>query len=467
MEELFEDCHDVEVVYQRCCGLDIHKKMVVACLIILTADGKRRKQIRTFGTTTAALLELLDWLKAAGCTHVGMEATGVYWRPIYNLLEGHFELVVANARHIKAVPGHKTDVKDAQWIASLLQHGLLKASFVPSTEQRELRELTRYRTTLVEERARIVNRLQKTLEDTNLKLGDVVSDITGKSAQAILRGLLAGETDPKVLADLARGRLKAKRAQLEEALVGTIKPHHHFLLTEHLDHIHQLDQSIGRVGTEIEARMGPLLPPEPEEASGKQSEPEQALSEEQTGSEQTASEKQTEPANKEPLSLAQAVVLLCSIPGISQRAAEGILAEIGVNMDRFQSAKHLASWAGMCPGNHESAGKRTSGRTNKGSPWLRKLLVQAALAAGRTKNTYLSAQYGRLAARRGKKRATIAVGHTILVIIFHVLRDQKPYEDLGGNFFDQRERQAVQKRLVQRLEKLGYDVSLEPAAHAA
>jgi len=462
MEELFEDCHDVEVVYQRCCGLDVHKKMIVACLIIVAADGKRRKQIRTFGTTTAALLELLDWLKAAGCTHVGMEATGVYWKPIYNLLEGHFELVVANARHIKAVPGHKTDVKDAQWIASLLQHGLLKASFVPSTEQRELRELTRYRTTLVEERARIVNRLQKTLEDTNLKLGDVVSDITGKSAQAILRGLLAGETDPKVLADLARGRLKAKKA-----LVGTIKPHHQFLLREHLDHIHQLDQSIGRVGAEIEARMGPLLPPEPEEASGKQPEAEQAPSDEQTQAEQTSSEKQTQPANQEPLSLAQAVVLLCSIPGISQRAAEGILAEIGVNMDRFASAKHLASWAGMCPGNHESAGKRTSGRTNKGSPWLRKLLVQVALAAGRTKNTYLSAQYGRLAARRGKKRATIALGHTILVIIFHVLRDQKPYEELGSNFFDQRERLAVEKRLVQRLEKLGYDVSLQPAAHAA
>ena len=461
MEEVFEDCHDVEVVYQRCCGLDVHKKMIVACLIIVAADGKRRKQIRTFGTTTAALLELLDWLKAAGCTHVGMEATGVYWKPIYNLLEGHFELVVANARHIKAVPGHKTDVKDAQWIASLLQHGLLKASFVPSSEQRELRELTRYRTTLVEERARIVNRLQKTLEDTNLKLGDVVSDMTGKSAQAILRGLLAGQTDPAVLADLARGRLKAKRAELEEALVGTIKPHHRFLLTEHLDHIHRLDQSIERVGAEIEARMGPDEPPEPEKDSGKQPQ------DEQPETEPTASDEPSEPATKAPLSLAQAVVLLCSIPGISQRAAEGILAEIGTNMDRFPSAKHLASWAGMCPGNHESAGKRTSGKTNKGSPWLRKLLVQAALAAGRTKKTYLSAQYGRLAARRGKKRASIAVGHTILVIIFHVLRDQKPYEELGSNFFDQRERQAVEKRLVERLEKLGYDVSLQPAAHAA
>ena len=467
MEEIFEDCHDVEVVYQRCCGLDVHKKIIVACLIIVAADGKRRKQIRTFGTTTAALLELLDWLKAAGCTIVGMEATGVYWKPVYNLLEGHFELVVANARHIKAVPGHKTDVKDAQWIASLLQHGLLKASFVPSSEQRELRELTRYRTTLVEERARIVNRLQKTLEDTNLKLGDVVSDMTGKSAQAILRGLLAGETDPAVLADLARGRLKAKRAELEAALVGTIKPHHHFLLTEHLDHLHRLDQSIERVGAEIEARMGPFLPPEPEKDSSKQPQAVQAPSDEQPQAEPTASDEPSEPATKAPLSLAQAVVLLCSIPGISQRAAEGILAEIGTNMDRFASAKHLASWAGMCPGHHESAGKRSSGKTTKGSPWLRKLLVQAALAAGRTKNTYLSAQYGRLAARRGKKRASIAVGHTILVIIFHVLREQKPYQELGGNFFDEQERQAVEKRLVQRLEKLGYDVTLEPVAHAA
>lgn len=456
MEEIFEDCHDVEVVYQRCCGLDLHKKTVVACLIILTADGKRRRQIRTFGTTVAALLELFDWLKAAGCTIVAMEATGVYWKPIYNLLEGHFELIVANARHIKAVPGRKTDVNDAQWIASLLQHGLLKASFVPNQEQRELRELTRYRTTLVEERTRIVNRLQKTLEDTNLKLADVVSDITGKSAQAILRGLLAGETDPAVLADLARGRLKAKRADLEAALVGTIKPHHHFLLTEYLGHLDRLDRSIERVGAEIEARIGPLLPPEPEEDSGKQPE------EEPSQAERTPSS-----APKEPLSLARAVVLLCSIPGISQRAAQGILAEIGLNMDRFQSAKQLASWAGMCPGNQISAGKRTSGKTNKGSPWLRKLLIQVALAASRTKKTYLAAQYHRLAARRGKKRAAVAVGHSILVIIFHVLREQKPYEELGSNFFDERERQVVETRLVHRLEQLGYAVSLQPVAPAA
>ncbi len=474
MEEMFEDCHDVEVVYHRCCGLDIHKKTAVACLIVVRADGKRGKQIRTFGTTTQDLLDLLDWLKAAGCTHVGMEATGVYWKPIYNLLEGHFELIVANARHIKAVPGHKTDVNDAQWIASLLQHGLLKASFVPSIEQRELRDLTRYRTTLVEERARIVNRLQKTLEDTNLKLGNVVSDITGKSAQAILRGLLAGETDPVVLADLARGRLKAKRADLEAALVGTIKPHHRFMLTEYLGHIERLDQSIRRVGAEIEARMAPLLSPEPEQSPSSSGQSEPSPANQPPEVEQKPSDNRfDEPSpvdcqlGQSPLTWAGAVVLLCSIPGISQRAAQGILAEIGTNMDRFKSAKHLASWAGMCPGNHESAGKRTSGKTTKGSPWLRKLLVEAALAAGRTKNTYLSAQYRRLAARRGKKRAAVAVGHTILVIIFHVLREQEPYEELGGNFFDKRERQTVQKRLVQRLEKLGYGVTLEPVAHAA
>ena len=458
----------MELLYQRCCGLDIHKKMLVACLIIVTADGKRHKEIRSFRTVTQDLLQLLDWLKAAGCTHVAMEATGVYWRPIYNILEGYFELLVVNAQHIKAVPGHKTDVHDAEWIADLLQHGLLKSSFIPSTEQRELRDLTRYRTTLVEERTRAVNRLQKTLEDTNLKLGDVVTDILGKSGRAILDALLAGEQDPSVLADLARGRLKAKRAQLEEALVGTLKPHHRFMLIEHLGHVDLLDKAIARVGAEIEARMGPDEPSEPEPSpSADQSEPEQSPADRQPEPEPSPSDCQPEPPLQQPLTWAQAVVLLCSIPGISQRAAEGILAEIGLQMSRFKSAKHLASWAGMCPGNYESAGKRMSGKTNKGSPWLRKLLVQAAHAAGRTKNTYLSAHYGRLAARRGKKKATIAVGHSLLVIIFHVLQEQKPYQELGDNFFDEQQRQHLEKRLVQRLEKLGYQVSLEPVAYAA
>jgi len=438
----------MERVYQRCCGIDIHKKILVACLIIVTADGQRHKELRTFRTVTQDLLQLLDWLQANSCTHVAMEATGVYWKPLFNLLEGHFQLLVVNAQHIKAVPGRKTDVRDAEWIADLVQHGLLKASFIPPVAQRELRELTRYRTTLVEERARIVNRLQKTLEDTNLKLGDVVTDILGKSARAILDALLAGQTDPVMLAELARGRLKAKRAELEQALVGTLKPHHRFLLREQLAHIDRLDEAIVRVGAEIAVHMRPL-----DEAEQSETRADDAV-------QQAQEQEQT-------LTWEQAIVLLCSIPGISQRAAEGILAEIGLAMKRFPSAKHLASWAGMSPGNRESAGKRLSGKTNKGSPWLRKLLVEAAHAAAHSKNTYLAAQYRRIAARRGAKKAMIAVGHTILVMIFHILNTQKGYEDLGGNYFDEHDRQATEQRLVRRLQKLGYEVELKVAAPAA
>jgi len=436
----------MEQIYQRCCGIDIHKKILVACLIVLTADGHKHKEMRTFRTVTQELLQLLDWLQANNCTHVAMEATGVYWKPLFNLLEGHVQLLVVNAQHIKAVPGRKTDVRDAEWIADLLQHGLLKASFIPPAAQRDLRELTRYRTTLVEERARIVNRLQKTLEDTNLKLGDVVTDILGKSARAILDALLAGQTDPVTLADLARGRLKAKRAELEQALVGTLKPHHRFMLREQLAHIDSLDEAIVRVGAEIAVHMRPLEQAEQSETCADDAVPEN---------------------QKQALTWAQAIVLLCSIPGISQRAAEGILAEIGIEMNRFPSAKHLASWAGMSPGNRESAGKRLSGKTNKGSPWLRKLLVEAAHAAAHTKNTYLAAQYRRIAARRGAKKAMIAVGHTILVMIFHILNTQKGYEDLGGNSFDEHDRQATEQRLVRRLQKLGYEVELKVAAPAA
>jgi transposase len=375
----------------------------------------------------------------------------VYWKPVYNLLEEAFELLVVNAQHLKAVPGHKTDVKDAEWIADLLQHGLLKGSFIPLTEQRELRELTRHRTNLVEDRARVVNRLQKTLEDTNLKLGDVATDITGKSARAILTAMLDGQTDPTILAELARGRMRAKRAELEQALVGVIKPHHRFMLTELLTQIDMLDEAIRRVGQQIEERMREVERAEENQA------------------EQTAipADDQSQESKKLPLTWAQAIVLLCSIPGISQRAAEGILTEIGLAMDRFPSAGHLASWAGMCPGNNESAGKRLNGKTRKGSPWLRKLLVEAAHAAAHTKNTYLSAQYRRIAARRGQKKAMIAVGHTILVIIYHLLQQQKRYEELGGNYFDERERQATEKRLVRRLEKLGYQVELQPVAQVA
>lgn len=444
----------MEVVYERCCGVDVHKKQVVACLIQPNAQGQRSKDVRSFRTTTAELLLLRDWLVEQGCTHLAMEATGVYWKPVYNLLEGAVELLVVNAAHIKAIRGRKTDVRDAEWIADLLQHGLLKASFIPSSEQRDLRELTRYRTSLVQERTRTVNRLQKTLEDTNLKLGDVVSDIMGKSARAILSALLDGQSDPVALADLARGKLKAKRTQLEEALVGTLKPHHRFLLTEQLLLIDTLEEAIVRVSQEIERLMQPLPPPDAAPAP---------METEDQGPLPTGEPNQQDELRQDALQWKDAVTLLDSIPGINVRAAEGILAEIGLDMSRFASAAHLASWAGLCPGNHESAGKRLSGKTRKGSPWLRQCVIEAAHAAARTKNTYLSAQYKRIAARRGAKIALIAVAHSILIIIYHLLSEQKPYEELGSDYFDQRNRQATEKRLVRRLEQLGYQVSLSVA----
>lgn len=442
----------MEIVYERCCGLDIHKKRIVACLITPDAKNQRAKEIRTFGTVTSELLALHDWLQEAGCTHIAMEATGVYWKPAWNVLEGQFELLVVNAHHIKAVPGRKTDVRDAEWIADLLQHGLLKSSFIPPTPQRELRDLTRHRVSLVEDRTRVVNRLQKVLEDTNVKLGDVATDILGKSARAMLDAMLGGQSDPQVLAELARGRLRVKRAELEQALVGVFKPHHRFLLSELLTQIDTLDEAITRVSNEIATRMQEEEPGEQEPADKREGQgepgPDQSLS-------------------QPPLTWAQAVILLCTIPGISRRAAEGILAEIGLDMGRFPSAGHLASWTGMCPGNHESAGKRLSGKTRKGNTWLRKLLIEAAHAAAHTKNTYLSSQYHRLASRRGKKKAMIAVGHSILVIIYHILRDQRAYCELGGNYFDEQDRQATEKRLVRRLEKLGYEVSLKSTSPAA
>ncbi len=408
----------MDVLYPRCCGLDVHKRRVVACLIITPPSGSADKTVRTFGTMTEDLLALADWLSSAGCTHVAMESTGVFWKPIYNLLEGLFDLLVVNAAHLKAVPGRKTDVRDAEWIAGLLRHGLLRASCVPPTPQREVRELTRTRTTLVEERARIVNRIQKVLEDANLKLAAVATDITGLSARAILDALLAGHSDPDTLAELARGKLRSKRDQLAQALAGRLRPHHQFLLSEHLAHLDYLDEAIARFSHEIAERLRPHT--------------------------------------------AQAA-LLDTIPGVSQRTAEILLAEIGADMSRFPSAHHLASWAGLCPGNNESAGKRRSGKTRKGSRWLRQVLIEAAHAAARTKNTYLSAQYCHLAARRGTKKALVALGHTILVIVYHVLTRGVPYHELGGNYFDERQRKAVEHRLVHRLEQLAYQVTLQPA----
>lgn len=414
----------MEVVYERCCGLDVHKKVVVACLITPGSEGKPTKEIRSFGTMTADLLELSDWLLAAGCTQVAMESTGVYWKPIFNLLEDRFNLLLVNAQHIKAVPGKKTDVKDSEWIADLLRLGLLKGSFVPERAERELRELIRYRTSLVRERAAEVNRLQKTLEGANIKLASVVSDVTGVSARRLLAALLNGdETDTDHLASLVDPRLRDKLPDLERALAGHFAAHQRFLLARHLRHIGELDQLITEVSEEIGKRTAPF---------------------------------EVE------------IALLDTIPGVGRWTAEVILAEIGLDMSRFLTAGHLASWAGMCPGHHESAGKRKSGRTRKGSPWLRVSLTEAAYASGRGK-TYLSAQYHRLIARLGKKKAAVAVGHSILIIVYHVLTRHQPYTDLGSDYFERRNRDSLERRLIKRLEALGNQVTIkriQPAAAA-
>jgi len=372
---------------------------------------------------------------------------------------------------MKAVPGRKTDVKDAEWIADLLQHGLLKASFIPSAPQRELRDLTRYRVSLVEERAREVNRLQKTLEDTNLKLGDVVSDIMGKASSRIVHAIADGETDPVRLASFAVGRVRASKEELEAALTGKVTEHHRFMLNAHLKQISWFDTAIEQVNAEIARRLAPPEPP-PEEQAEQQ---DNAESGEHGGDENEPEPSACVPPSstcmapavvegQPPLSWQEAVRLVDQITGISEQVAWGVLAEIGIQMSQFPSEKHLASWVGLCPGNHESAGKRYSGKTRKGNPYARRLLIQAALAAAKSKKSYLSTQYRRIAARRGKKKAAVAVAHSILVIIYHVLRDRSTYQDLGSSYFDERDRQAVQKQLVRRLERMGYQVDLQPVA---
>lgn len=412
----------MDVIHPRCCGIDVHKQTAVACLLCSTANGTPSKEVRTFGTMTADLLQLADWLVSAGCTHVAMESTGVYWKPIYNLLEGTLEVLVVNARHIKNVPGRKTDVRDGEWIAELLRHGLLQPSFIPDRPQRELRELTRYRTSLVRERAAEVNRLQKVLEGANIKLASVAKDITGASGHDMLTALVAGTSSAGALAQLARGRVREKIPSLEQALAGQFQAHQRFLVAQQLVHIDFLDGLIERVSAEIAERVHPFE---------------------------------------------EAVALLDTIPGIGRRIAEIVIAEVGVELQRFPTADHLAAWAGLAPGNNESAGKRRPATTRKGSPWLRAALVEAAQAAGRTKTTYLGAQFRRLLPRKGKKRAAVAVAHSILVIAYHVLNRHEPYHDLGANYFDERARQAVERRLVHRLEALGYEVALQPSGAVA
>jgi transposase len=407
----------VEVVYRACCGLDVHKRRVVACVLASEGGEPPRKAVRTFGTLTDELLALGDWLAGQGVTHVAMESTGVYWQPIWNLLEGRFELVLANAQHIKAVPGRKTDVKDSEWIAQLLRHGLVKASFVPDRPQRELRELTRYRTGLVQERAREVNRLQKTLEGANIKLASVASDVLGVSGRQMLEGLVAGQAAAPALAELAKGRLRDKLPELERALVGVVGPHQRFLLARQLAHIDFLDASLAEVGAEVAERLRPF---------------------------------------------ADELARLQTIPGVKRRTAETLVAELGVDMRRFPSDRQAAAWAGVCPGNDESAGKRRPAQARQGNPALRAALVEAGQAAGRSKETYLGAQFRRLAARRGPKRAALAVAHSILVIAYHLLKERTTYRERGPDSFDRRDRHATELALVRRLEALGNTVTLTP-----
>ena len=409
----------MEVVNERCCGLDVHKQTVVACVIVPGKGRQPHKEIRTFGTMTADLLALADWLSDYRVTHVAMESTGVYWKGIWNLLEGQVELLLVNAHHVKQVPGRKTDVKDCEWLADLLRHGLLRPSFVPARPQRELRELTRYRTSLIRERAAEINRVQKTLEGANIKLGDVATNIVGASGRQILTALVVGTADSRTMADFARGKLRVKLPQLERALVGQVGAHQRFLLARQLAHLDSLDELIDELNAEVEQRLRPFD---------------------------------------------DAVDRLDTIPGVGRRVAEVLVAEIGLDMTRFPTAAHLASWAGMCPGNNESAGKRKSGKTRKGDAWLRAALIEAAHAASRTRNTYLGAQYHRLITRRGKKKAAVAVGHTILTIAYHLLADAAEYADLGPHYFDERDQEHVTRRLVHRLEALGYSVQLQSSA---
>jgi transposase len=411
----------MELIYKRCCGLDVHKKTVVACVQIREGETLH-KEIQTFATMTSDLLVLRDWLEAHGVTHVAMESTGVYWKPIYNLLESAFEVLLVNAAHVKAVPGRKTDVKDCEWLSDLLAHGLLKASFIPPEPIRDLRDLTRYRKSLIDERVREVNRLQKFLESANIKLSSVATDVMGVSGRAMLEALIGGSTAPDVLAELAKGRLRKKLPELRKSLEGRFRPHHRFMVAEILVHLDFLDEAIERVSQEV---MKLVLP------------------------------------------FSREMTMLDEIPGIDRRVAEGVISEIGIDMGRFPSDRHISSWAGLSPGNYESAGKRKSGRTNKGDTWLRRHLIQAAWAAVRNTGSYLSALYHRLAPRRGKKKAIVAVAHSILVSIYHVLKNQVSYKDLGTNYFDKINAAQIKRRCVRGLEGLGFKVILEPSEKAA
>ena len=409
----------MEVLHPRCCGLDIHKDTVVACLR-LVSDGKVTTQIRTFQTTTAELLRLSAWLAENECTHVAMEATGVYWKPIWHVLdEGEFELVLANASHIKNVPGRKTDVNDAMWLAELLAHGLIRGSFVPDTQTQEMRTLLRTRKQLVRENSRHILRVQKTLEDANIKLDSVLADVLGKSGRAIIEALIAGETNPAKLANLADRRVKASQEELRAALRGQVRKQHRFLLRLHLNQIDSLAAAIGTVDAQVAENLGPFR---------------------------------------------TAVEQIVSIPGIRDLGAQAIVSEIGLDMSRFPSDAHLISWAGLCPRNDESAGKRRSNRLRKGAAWLKTMLVQCAWAAVKKKGSYLQTQFHRIKARRGPKKAIIAVAASILTAVYHMLKDGTMYQDLGSGHFNRRSNDQQKRSLIKRLADLGYTVEVKPLA---
>jgi transposase len=409
----------MDVLYANCAGLDIHKDTVVACSRRVTA-GKVMREVRTFKTTTGELLALSEWLASLGATHIAMEATGVYWKPVWNILsDGDFALILANAAHVKNVPGRKTDVNDATWLADLLAHGLIRASFVPDVQTQEQRGLLRTRKQLTRERTSHVQRLQKTLEEANIKLDSVISDVIGASGRAMIEALIAGESDPLRLASLASSRIKASPAALGEALRGRVTRHHRFLLRLHLQQIDALDRAIAEIDKEVEANLAPFR---------------------------------------------ELIPVLTSIPGVGELAARVLLAEIGADMSRFPTAGHLISWAGLCPQNDESAGKRRSTRMRKGAPWLKTTLIQCAWAAARKKAAYLAAQFHRLRARRGPKKAVGAVAASILTAAYHMIADGTFYQDLGADHFERRAKPNQIKRLVAKIQSLGYDVDIKPLA---
>jgi len=434
----------MQIVYRRCCGMDVHKDSVTACLLLIDDGGEFQVEKRRFGTMTRDLKEMASWLEAQGVERIAMEATGVYWKPVWNILEQHktFELLLVNAQHIKAVPGRKTDQKDSEWIADLLPHGLLQGSFVPPLQIRHLRDLTRMRARIRQDLATFANRVQKVLEDANIKLGSVASDVLGVSGRRMLKALMGGQQDPEQLAELALGRLRERIADLQPALEGHFTEHHRFQLEILFQFLEFGEKQLGKLETEIrrlvaEVRQEPASP---------------------------APSSETPKPGKEASPLPKAVELWKTIPGIDELTATTLLAEIGADMGQFPSPHHLASWAGLCPGNNESAGKRRSGKIRKGSVWLRRALCQAAWAASRTKKTYLAALYRRLIIRRGKKRTIVAVGHTMLLIAYHLLKRGRPYQELGPDYFDRLDGRALKKRLVKKLAGLGYEVTLRPLA---